>query len=163
MNFKLLTPTNAYLRFACALLAGLVLLISTNSRSTFAQVAEQLPPQLQQLEQQRIDAIAKAIPSAVGIFGPGGNGGGSGVVISPDGYAVTNFHVVQACDDFMKCSMADGKLYDAVIVGIDATGDVALIKLLGRDDFPVSELVDSDLVRPGDSCFAVGNPFLARH
>ena len=116
--------------------------------------------QLQQLEQQRIDAIAKAVPSAVGIFGPGGNGGGSGVVISPDGYAVTNFHVVQACDDFMKCSMADGKLYDAVIVGIDATGDVAVIKLLGRDDFPVSELVDSDLVRPGDSCFAVGNPFL---
>jgi len=119
-----------------------------------------LPKSLQRLEQQRIDAIAKAIPSAVGIFGPGGNGGGSGVVVSPDGYAVTNFHVIQACDDFMKCSMADGKLYDAVIVGIDATGDVAVIKLLGRDDFPVAKLVDSDLVRPGDACFAVGNPFL---
>ena len=39
----------------------------------------------------------------------------------------------------MKCSMNDGKLYDAVIVGIDPTGDVALIKLLGRDDFPRSK------------------------
>ena len=134
--------------------------IQSGPRSASAQEPEELPKKLQQLEQQRIDAIAKAIPAAVAIFGPGGNGGGSGVVISPDGYAVTNFHVVQACDDFMKCSMADGKLYDAVIVGIDATGDVAVIKLLGRDDFPVAELVDSDLVRPGDACFAVGNPFL---
>jgi S1-C subfamily serine protease len=119
-----------------------------------------LPGALIQAEQQRIDAVAKAIPTAVSIFGPGGNGGGSGVVVSPDGYAVTNFHVIQSCKEFMKCSMADGKLYDAVIVGIDATGDVALIKLLGRDDFPFAKFADSDLVQPGDACFAVGNPFL---
>ena len=60
----------------------------------------------------------------------------------------------------MQCGMADGKLYDAVIVGIDPTGDVALIKLLGRDDFPAAELGDSDQVQVGDWCFAVGNPFL---
>ena len=159
MILKPPTPTNVR-RFVCTTLVGLAMFADLGAHLACAQETEALPKQLQQLEQQRIDAIAKAIPSAVGIFGPGGNGGGSGVVISPDGYAVTNFHVVQACDDFMKCSMSDGNLYDAVIVGIDATGDVALIKLLGRDDFPVSELVDSDLVRPGDSCFAVGNPFL---
>ena len=158
--FKLSTLTNPPFRVACLMLAGLVLFTQSSSYSAFAQELEELPEPLQKLEQQRIDAIAKAVPTAIGIFGPGGNGGGSGVVVSPDGYAVTNFHVVQACDDFMKCSMADGKLYDAVIVGVDATGDVALIKLLGRDDFPTSELVDSDLVRPGDACFAVGNPFL---
>ena len=60
----------------------------------------------------------------------------------------------------MKCGMADGKLYDAVIVGIDPAGDVALIKLLGRDDFPAAELGDSDQVHAGDWCFAIGNPFL---
>jgi serine protease Do len=60
----------------------------------------------------------------------------------------------------MKCSMADGQLYDAVIVGIDPTGDVALIKLLGRDDFPHAEMADSNDVQVGDWCFAVGNPFL---
>ena len=161
MILKLPIFRTSRLGFAYALLAGLVLFASSDPSLVRAQeLAEELPEQLQLLEQQRVDAIAKAIPSAVAIFGPGGNGGGSGVVISPDGYAVTNFHVIQACDDFMKCSMADGKLYDAVIVGIDATGDVALIKLLGRDDFPVSKLVDSDQVRPGDACFAVGNPFL---
>ena len=59
------------------------------------------------------------------IFSPGGQGGGSGVVISPDGYALTNFHVARPCGTFMKCGMADGKLYDAVIVGLDPVGDVA--------------------------------------
>ena len=160
MILNSLTSSNSNPRFICFLLAGLGLLLQSSSPSACAQQLDALPKSLQKLEQQRIDAIAKAVPTAVGIFGPGGNGGGSGVVVSPDGYAVTNFHVVQACEDFMKCSMADGKLYDAVIVGIDATGDVALIKLLGRDDFPVAEMVDSDLVRPGDACFAVGNPFL---
>ncbi len=47
-----------------------------------------------------------------------------------------------------------------MIVGIDPTGDVALIKLLGREDFPAAELADSDQVRVGDWCFTIGNPFL---
>jgi S1-C subfamily serine protease len=96
----------------------------------------------------------------VAVFASGGGGGGSGVVITPDGYALTNFHVVQPAGSYMKCSMADGKLYEAVIVGIDPVGDVALIKLLGRGDFPAATLADSDQVQVGDWCFAVGNPFL---
>ena len=111
-------------------------------------------------EQERIAAIAKAKQAAVSVFANGGRGGGSGVVVTPDGYALTNFHVSKPAGNFMKCSMPDGVLYDAVIVGIDPTGDVALIKLLGRNDFPHAELADSDAVRVGDWCFAVGNPFL---
>ncbi len=111
-------------------------------------------------EQQRIAAVAKAVKSAVAVFSADGNGGGSGVVISPDGYALTNFHVVQPVGDYLQCGMADGRLYDAVLVSIDPTGDVALIKLFGRDDFPVAEIADSDKVQVGDWCFAVGNPFL---
>jgi S1-C subfamily serine protease len=111
-------------------------------------------------EKDRIAAAAKAIPSVLAIFADGGQGGGSGVVITPDGYALTNFHVARPCGDYMQCGMADGKLYDAVIVGIDPVGDVALIKLFGRDDFPTAELSDSDIVQVGDWCFAMGNPFL---
>lgn len=122
---------------------------------TTEQLAE-----VRQAEQQRIAAINKAVPSACAIFSPGGGGGGSGVVITPDGYALTNFHVVKPAGNYMYCGMADGQRYDAVIVGIDPTGDVALVKLLGRDDFPVAELGNSDQVRVGDWCFAVGNPFL---
>jgi S1-C subfamily serine protease len=111
-------------------------------------------------EAARIAAAAKAIPSVVAIFAEGGQGGGSGVVISPDGFALTNFHVAKPCGNHMKCGMADGKLYDAVIVGVDSVGDVALIKLFGRDDFPAAEMADSDKVQVGDWCFAMGNPFL---
>ena len=82
------------------------------------------------------------------------------MVISSDGYALSNFHVVKPCGDHMKCGMPDGKLYDAVVVGVDPTGDVALIKLLGRDDFPCAELGDSDQMQVGQWYFAVGNPFL---
>jgi hypothetical protein len=60
----------------------------------------------------------------------------------------------------MKCGLNDGQLYDAVVVGIDPVGDVALVQLLGRDDFPVAELGDSDAVQVGDWAFTAGNPFL---
>ncbi len=108
----------------------------------------------------RAAAIAKASAATVAVFDAAGSGGGSAVVISPDGYALTNFHVTAPCGPAMKCGLPDGELYDAVIVGIDPVGDVALIQLLGRDDFPTAEIADSDAVRVGDWAFAAGNPFL---
>jgi serine protease Do len=111
-------------------------------------------------EASRIAVMDKAKNAVVAIFDSEGNGGGSGVVISPDGYALTNFHVVRPCGAAMKCGMADGKIYDAVVVGLDPTGDVALIKLFGREDFPAAEMGDSDQAKQGDWVFAMGNPFL---
>jgi len=110
-------------------------------------------------ERQRVETMRRAASAAVAIFA-GDAGGGSGVLVSPDGYALTNFHVVQPAGPAMKCGLADGRLYDAVLVGLDPTGDVALVKLLGREDFPYAELADSDAVEVGDFCFAAGNPFL---
>ncbi len=80
--------------------------------------------------------------------------------ISADGFAVTNFHVVGELGAFMKCGLNDGKVYDAVLVGNDPTGDVALIKLLGRDDFPAAKIGNSDELQPGDWAWVIGNPFL---
>ena len=119
-----------------------------------------LDPILEQVENQRIESIARATPSAVSVFVPGGGGGGSGVVISPDGYALTNFHVTSPAGSFMRCGMSDGNVYDAVIVGIDPVGDLAMIRLLGRSDFPAAELGDSRIAEPGDWCMVIGNPFL---
>ncbi|MCA9132523.1 MAG: trypsin-like peptidase domain-containing protein, partial [Planctomycetales bacterium] len=111
-------------------------------------------------QQQRVATMRRAAESTISIFGLDGGGGGSGVIISPDGYALTNYHVSSACGDHMRCGLDDGQVYDAVIVGVDATGDVSLIKLLGRDDFPTADLADSDQVRVGQWCFAAGNPFV---
>ena len=120
----------------------------------------EVPQAVLEAEAARIEAVRKASASTLAVFGPQGGGGGSGVVISPDGYALTNFHVSQPVGNALKCGMNDGVLYDAVIVGIDPTGDVALIKLLGRDDFPFAEWGDSDQVRAGDWALVIGNPFL---
>lgn len=110
-------------------------------------------------QRERVEAIRRAAATAVAIFA-GEAGGGSGVLITRDGYALTNFHVVQPAGPALRCGLSDGRLYDAVLVGIDPTGDLALVKLLGRDDFPCAEFTDSDEVVPGDFCFAAGNPFL---
>jgi len=122
--------------------------------------AADVDPAVLKAEADRIAVVERASSAAVAVMAAGGQGGGSAVVISPDGYALSNFHVTHEAGDAMKCGMADGRLYDAVIVGIDPTGDVALIRLLGRNDFPHAEMADSDKVRVGDWCFAIGNPFL---
>ena len=124
------------------------------------QPVENVSDAVLEAENARIEAINRAVPTAVSVFVPGGAGGGSGVLISPDGYALTNFHVSSPAGSYMRCGLSDGKIYDAVIVGIDPVGDLALIKLLGRDDFPYAEIGDSDRLQPGQWCFVVGNPFL---
>ena len=113
-------------------------------------------------ERARVETIAKARPAVLAVCFYGGEGCGSGVVIDPTGYALTNYHVVEPTGAVLQCGMPDGLLYDAVLVGQDRVGDVALIKLLPREPgkpFPFAALGDSDAVRPGDFSLAMGNPF----
>ncbi|MDO7678427.1 MAG: trypsin-like peptidase domain-containing protein, partial [Pirellulales bacterium] len=139
----------------------LLLCAAVNALQPLPVFAEENPVSAAVLaaQQQRVAAIRQASMAAVSIFA-GGQGGGSGVLVSSDGFALTNFHVVQPAGVSMKCGLNDGNVYDAVLVGLDPTGDVSLIKLLGRNDFPFAVLADSDTVRVGDFCFAAGNPFL---
>lgn len=113
-----------------------------------------------QKEAERIETLRRISPSVVCVMMSSGEGGGSGVLISADGYAISNYHVTSGAGSFMKCGLNNGKLYDAVIVGIDPTGDVALIKLLERTDFEFATPGNSDHVKVGDEVMALGNPFL---
>lgn len=123
-------------------------------------VGEAIPEAVLARERERIEIIRRVTPSVVAIFSLSGQAGGSGVLISPEGYALTNFHVAAPCGIALKCGLPDGNLYDAITVGWDPVGDVALIKLLGREDFPFAVLGDSDQVRVGDEVFVMGNPFM---
>ena len=122
--------------------------------------AVDVSPAVLDAEKSRIAAIMEARKSAVSVFMPTGAGGGSGVVVSEDGFALTNFHVSSPAGACMMCGMDDGNLYDAVIVGVDPVGDLALIKLLGKSDFTFAQLADSDRAEQGDWCMVIGNPFL---
>src|SRR4051794_2341089 len=84
-------------------------------------------------------------------------GQGSGFFISPDGYAVTNNHVVDGADK-VEVTTDDGKTYSAKVIGTDPRTDVALIKVAGRTDFPFAKLSEAK-PRIGDWVLAVGNPF----
>lgn len=93
---------------------------------------------------------------------PGGEaplqqGSGSGVVISPDGYIVTNNHVVEDAEN-LEVVLNDQQTYDAEIVGVDPTTDIALIKIEAKD-LPTVQFANSDELRVGEWVVAVGNPF----
>ena len=84
-------------------------------------------------------------------------GQGSGFFISPDGYAVTNNHVVDGADK-VEVTTDAGKTYAAKVIGTDPRTDLALIKVEGGSDFPFAKLSEGK-PRIGDWVLAVGNPF----
>lgn len=85
------------------------------------------------------------------------NGTGSGVIISEDGYIVTNNHVVENAD-LIKVSLYDGHILSAIKIGTDPTTDLALLKVEATDLVAV-EFADSDKVKVGEWAAAIGNPF----
>jgi serine protease Do len=87
---------------------------------------------------------------------------GTGFVISPDGYIITNNHVIEDVDK-IEVQFEDGKKYDATVVGRDPRTDVALIRIEPEGDLQALPLGNSDSVRPGDWVVAIGNPFGLAH
>ena len=83
--------------------------------------------------------------------------GGSGVIISQDGYIVTNHHVVDNATE-LKVKLYDGRTFQAKVVGTDPTTEVALIKIEG-ENLPTLAFGDSDALRLGEWVLAIGSPF----
>ena len=117
-------------------------------------------PALLDAEARRVEIVERVSRPTIAVIEPSGKNGGSGVIISADGYAVTNFHVVAPAGPHMIVGLSNGQWTDAVLVGIDPTGDIALIKLLGEGPYPIAEWGDSDLVQVGDEAIVAGNPFM---
>lgn len=84
-------------------------------------------------------------------------GSGSGVIISADGYIVTNNHVVDGAED-LQVVLNDQRTYDAEVIGVDPTTDIALIKIK-ESNLPTVQFADSDKLKIGEWVVAVGNPF----
>jgi len=88
---------------------------------------------------------------------PQATGMGSGVIISADGYIVTNNHVINGAEK-LEVTLNDNRQFNATVVGTDEKTDVALIKINAKDLHAIT-FGNSDALKPGQWCVAVGNPF----
>ncbi|MDO5576415.1 MAG: Do family serine endopeptidase, partial [Fibrobacter sp.] len=153
-------------------------------RSVFADIAEEVVPTVVQVIPTKIDTVTFSNNPFYQFFGNspfgfedffGGaprqrqpqvekreyrqQGLGSGVIVSKDGYILTNHHVVKGADE-IEVKTSDNRSFQADVVGMDSLSDVAVIKIKNDvKDLPVAYLGDSDKLRPGDWALAIGNPF----
>jgi serine protease Do len=102
-------------------------------------------------------------PGAPGQQGPQprGESMGSGFIISPDGYVLTNHHVIDGADE-VKVKLSDGREFTAKVVGSDEQSDVALLKI-AASGLPALRIGDSNALRPGQWAVAIGSPFGLDH
>ncbi len=89
--------------------------------------------------------------------GPKQRGVGSGVIVSADGYLLTNNHVVDKAEE-VRVALSDGTEYLAKVVGKDPKTDIAVLKIDAKD-LPAIQIADSDMIEVGDVVLAIGNPF----
>lgn len=85
-------------------------------------------------------------------------GMGSGVIISEDGYIITNNHVIENAST-IEITTNDNKTYTAELLGSDEVSDIAVLKIVGEESFPYIRFADSDQTKIGEWVLAVGNPF----
>ncbi len=88
---------------------------------------------------------------------------GSGFIISPDGYIVTNNHVVSKADEITVILKGGKRSFKAKIIGTDPETDIALLKIDVKEKLPYLKFGDSDKIYPGDWVIAIGNPFGLDH
>ena len=135
----------------------------------FTNLADAVTPAVVRIEARRpVTAANQEIPDAFRRFfdAPEGQNqppsqgqiaGGSGFVVSADGYILTNNHVVEGADE-VKVYFPDRRYFDAEIIGTDPFTDVALIKVNAGESLPALALGNSDNVKVGEWILAIGNP-----
>jgi serine protease Do len=130
-----------------------VVFIEVTTKVSQADAAETLP-----------EGIPDELKRRFGQMMPDGHnkaprqGLGSGFIISADGEIVTNHHVVENADSIVV-KLADGRSFDATVIGSDPMTDIALLKVETDEDLPVVAFGNSSDMRVGDEVVAVGNPF----
>jgi putative serine protease PepD len=147
--------------------AGITTLITSNdspSANESAADAQNIVVNDTDSVNQITAVAAKASPSVVTISVTGSQAGGtgSGIILSEDGYVLTNTHVVTldgaTGDPTIQVKTNDGHLYDAELVGTDPLSDLAVIKLVDASDLTPLEFADSDKLNVGDTAIAIGAP-----
>jgi S1-C subfamily serine protease len=103
-----------------------------------------------------IAVVEKVGPSVVALNRDRGSGSGSGLLITPDGFVLTNNHVVEGSPD-VEAVLTDGSAFAGRVVGTDPDTDLALVRVV-ESGLPAATLGDSDALRAGQLVIAIGNP-----
>jgi S1-C subfamily serine protease len=123
-------------------------------------------------DEELLDAYSRAVTNVVEKVGPAvaairifkgksgddlkSEGAGSGIIIAPDGFILTNHHVIENTSE-LEVLLVDGRNFKAQIIGIDPPTDIAVVRV-SANDLPAAELGDSDTLRAGQLAIAIGNP-----
>jgi Do/DeqQ family serine protease len=146
--------------------------------NSFADIIEKASPAVVKISMTRIIKASEqqqsnpfmTDPFFRQFFGGGGQmrprdqkeeGLGSGIIVSPSGYILTNNHVVEKASK-LEVTLSDGRDFTGKVIGTDPQTDVAVVKI-NADNLPVMPFANSDGARVGDLCFAIGNPFGQDH
>ncbi|HEU5299936.1 MAG TPA: trypsin-like peptidase domain-containing protein [bacterium] len=125
-----------------------------SEEATIIRVVERVRPAV-----VNIDTVAQ-VQTLFGVFPQ--QGAGSGVIVSSDGYILTNNHVVENAQQ-IKVTLLSGKSYTGKVVGTDRFSDLAVIKVDAPESLPAAQLGRSSALRVGQMAVAVGNPFGLGH
>jgi serine protease Do len=146
---------------------------------SFAPIAERLSPSVVNIRVTKVQKVEFGMPQLPGgpfgeyfekFFGDRGGfhgsrpvqGAGSGVIISSDGFILTNNHVVDNAEEVMV-TLSDQREIKAEIIGRDPKTDLAVLKISGERELPAARMGDSEALRVGDWVLAIGNPFGLGH
>ncbi|MTI93931.1 MAG: PDZ domain-containing protein [Firmicutes bacterium] len=159
--------------FTVMLLPSIVPRLVPSPQEYFISPGDAQRDQAELYEHQRtsvVDAVGQVSPAVVGVtrfsrsrefFNPGGSlvpaGTGSGVVFNPEGYIVTNYHVVEDAAGVLV-TLADGAEFEAEIIGSDPGTDLAVLKIEPEEPLPAAVFGDSDQLVVGEYAIAIGNP-----
>ncbi len=148
----LAVPAGGYGDLVAAVSPAVVYIeVTTKAQPTnmSGQLPEDLPEELRR-QFERMMPPTGEMPARQGL--------GSGFIISEDGKIVTNNHVVEGAET-VTVKLADGREFDAAVIGSDPLTDVALLQLESAEKLPFVHFGDSDVMRAGDEVVAVGNPY----
>lgn len=131
--------------------------------ASYADMVDKVQPAVVSVYSTKIVSNRANVDPWARLFGGGANpreqreeGLGSGVIVSPDGYIITNNHVIEGADE-LSVLLPDDREFPATLIGTDPKTDVAVIKI-EAGNLPTVTLADSDKIRVGDVVFAFGNP-----
>lgn len=127
----------------------------------FAQVARQVEPAVVHIETEAARTDRRSEDPFDFFFGPRGRprrGTGSGVIVDPEGYILTNHHVIRGAST-IRVKTFDGRTYTPEVIGVDPETDLAVIKISRNEPFPYARMGDSNKLRVGDWVLAIGSPF----